>query len=164
MSSTWTPFACATIALSLAATPTGTRARTLDAHCTREDVQSAEAGMMRHAERTDEPTAAAISAEASRALPPAGPLPTELPAAPRHAWSAPFADQIHVGDRLKMLRVRRLLRVFDNSWFTVFFGLDHGGHAGLHLQEQDPNNLPALRRASAPAERPVVRVVPLRSS
>jgi len=163
MSSVLTPLACATIALALVATPARGRTRAPDKLCTREDVQSAQPGMTRRAERTDDSTAAAISVEAKRPLPAVTALPAEPPAAPRNPWSARFTDQVHVGDRLKALRLRRLLRVFDNSWFTVFFGIDHGGHAGLHLQEQDPNNLPPLRRAGAP-EIPPVRVVPLRSS
>jgi hypothetical protein len=163
-SSVWTPVACATIALALVATPARGRTRALDWHCTREDVQSAQPGITRPGEPADGSTAAAISAEASRALPSVAPLAAELPPAPRRLWSARFADQAHVGDRLQMLRRRRLLRVFDNSWFTVFFGLDHGGHAGLHVQEQDPNNLPDMRRPGRPVEVPLLRVVPLRST
>jgi hypothetical protein len=166
VSSDWMPFAFATVALALAVAPTHADPRAVDEHCTREDVQNAEPrpAVTHSGERDDESAAAAIVAETAHALPPVTVLAADLPADPRDAMGPThFADRIGLIERLKSLRRLRLLRLWDSARITVFFGIDRKGVAGLHVQQQDPNDLPAARLGYAPLELPPLRAVPLNS-
>jgi hypothetical protein len=57
----------------------------------------------------------------------------------------------------------RILRLWDSARMTVFFGFDHAGHAGLHVQQQDPGFTPSLHVKALPLELPPLRSVPLGS-
>lgn len=130
-------------------------------NCTREDVESADP-VPAALNQNPADASTAIIAEAVRPLPPA-PARSFEPPAPRRAWTARFVDSFDVGARLKALSRLRILRLWDSARVTVFFGLDRAGHAGLHIQQQDPNDLPPLRLRSVPIELPPLRAVPLGS-
>ena len=147
------------LALSFAAAHADPRGPT--GNCTREDVESADPVAVA-SDRNSADASAAIIAEIVRPLPPAPARAFEPPAA-RRAWTARFVDSFDVGARLKALSRLRILRLWDSSRVTVFFGLDHAGHAGLHIQQQDPHDLPPLRLRSVPFELPPLRAVPLGS-
>ena len=154
-------FACLTLLLALCAGAASADPRAGAGNCTREDVESVDPLAL--APDGNSPDAStAIIAEAVRPLPPA-PARMFEPPAPRRAWTARFVDSIDVGARLKALSRLRILRLWDSSRVTVFFGLDHAGHAGLHIQQQDPHDLPPLRLRSVPFEPPPLRAVPLGS-
>lgn len=130
-------------------------------NCTREDVASADP-IPAAFDRNSVDASAAIIAEVVRPLPPA-PARSLEPLVPRRAWTARFVDSFDVNARLQALSRLRILRLWDSSRVTVFFGLDHSGHAGLHIQQQDPNDLPPLRLRSVPLDLPPLRAVPLGS-
>ena len=131
--------------------------------CTREDVQNAGAVATVSSDEREPPLEnSAISAEVARTLPPVIVYSPEVPP-PSRFWPVRFVESIDMGARLKALSRLRILRLFDNSRVTVFLGIDHAGHAGLHIQQQDPNYLPPLRLRNAPATLPPLRAVPLSS-
>jgi hypothetical protein len=138
-------------------------ARPAIGRCTREDVQSFGATATFSANENEPPLeSAAIAAEAARSLPPVLVYAPEVPP-PSRFWPVRFVESIDMGARLKALSRLRILRLFDNSRVTVFLGIDHAGHAGLHVQQQDPSYLPPLRLRNAPASLPPLRAVPLSS-
>ena len=153
--------ACLTLLLVLGSAFAHADPRGATRDCTREDVESADP-IAAASDRNSAGASTAIIAEAVRPLPPA-PARTSEPPVPRRAWTARFVDSFDVGARLKALSRLRILRLWDSSRVTVFFGLDRAGHAGLHIQQQDPNELPPLRLRSAPFDLPPLRAVPLGS-
>ena len=136
----------------------GTRLR----RCTREDAQTlspppSQAG----ADPTIAAANAAISAEVARTLPAVQVRAQDNPA-PRRFWTVRLVDSIDVG-ALRALSRLRILRLWDSARVTVFLGVDYAGHAGLHVQQQDPIYLPPLKLRNAPAALPPLRAIPLSS-
>ncbi len=130
-------------------------------NCTREDVESADPVQLA-VDRDPFNASTAIIAEAVRPLPPP-PARFLEPPVQRRAWTARFVDSFEFGARLRALSRLRILRLWDSSRVTVFLGIDHAGHAGLHIQQQDPNDLPPMRMRRMPMELPPLRAVPLAS-
>lgn len=147
------------VTLTLAVTLCVCQARADAKHehnCTREDVEAAEPAPM-PLDRDPSTSSAALMVEALRPLPPAPARIAEPPPPPRRAWTARFVDSFDVRERLRSLSRLRILRLWDSARVTVFFGLDHAGHAGLHVQQQDPHDFPPLRLRQAPVEVPPLR-------
>ena len=154
-------FACLAALLALGASAALADPRAATGNCSREDVESADP-IAAASDRNSAEASTAIIAEAVRPLPPAPARTFEQPV-PRRAWTARFVDSFDVGARLKALSRLRILRLWDSSRVTVFFGLDHSGHAGLHIQQQDPHDLPPMRLKNVPFDLPPLRAVPLGS-
>lgn len=148
--------ACALLALTLGALPAWADARP-DEQCTREDAQSAAA-----------PATDGIEAEAMHALPAVTVESRALPSPPRRSFWPPgfvehFVDHFDLATRLRAITRLKIVPVFDNARLTVFFGIDRHGVAGLHIQQQDPNDLPPMLAHEAPFADVPLRAVPLRS-
>lgn len=159
--------ACALMVLlaclpALAAAPHG-----LTDHCTHEDAEAAEPGAADNRSPRDPASeeTAAIEAEAVHPLPAVAVAAPSLPtAAHRTLWPTRFVDHFDLVMRLRSIRRLKLLRLWDNSRVTVFFGVNRAGVAGLHIQQQDPNDLPALLSLSeGTVDIPPLRAVPLDS-
>ena len=145
--------------------------RTGPERCTREDVQASEPIPAGSAD--GQPAAAAIAAELVRTLPvttaerplPATTAERPLPQGLAHAGWSPlrFVERLELGERIRSLRRVRLLRLWDDSRLTVFFGLNRAGVAGLHVQQQDPGEPLRFERTAAPGPLPPLRAVPLES-
>lgn len=144
--------ACALTALTLASAAARADVRP-DEHCTREDAQSAAA-----------PEADGIAAEAVHRLPEVTVESHALPATPRRGfWPALFVDHFDLATKLRAIKRLKIVPVFDNARVTIFLGVDRHGVAGLHIQQQDANDLPPLLARNAPlADPPPLRAVPLR--
>jgi len=152
-----TAVAGALVALALGAAPVGADA--LPEHeCTREDAQSAAA-----------PETDGIAAEAVHALPAVTVESRPLPTPARRSFWPPsfverFVDHFDLAGRLRAIRRLKIVPVFDNARLTIFLGVDRRGVAGLHIQQQDADDLPPLiARDAPPADLPPLRGVPLRS-
>ena len=105
---------------------------------------------------------AAIAAEVASALPPA-PRETAAvevaPARPRF-WLGRFVDHLDLGNRLSQIKSLKLVPIWDGRRLSVYFGVDHRGMPGLHLQQQDPGY--AARVAMEPPSVTMpLRAVPL---
>ena len=136
------------------------------AECTREDARVA-AGAEGAGSTSAASESSAIAAEAAHTLPPVTVESQALQPAPHRAfWPVRFVDHFvdhfDLGAKLRALKRLKIVPVFDNARITVFLGVDRRGVAGLHIQQQDPNDLPPLLARDAPAELPF-RAVPPRS-
>ena len=111
--------------------------------------------------------AEAIAAEVARPLPtvalPANARVSSFTGLIQHSWPVRLVESIDVGARFKALSRLRILRLWDSPRVTVFFGVDHAGHAGLHVQQQDPYDVAPIRLTSALTVVPSLRAVPLAS-
>ena len=130
--------------------------------CTREDAQTAEP--VAAAPGDNQPAAAAIAAELAHPLPATTAERSAPHALPNAGWSPlRFVDHLELGERIRSLKRVRLLRLWDDSRLTVFFGLNRAGVAGLHFQQQDPGEPLLFERTAAPGQLPPLRAVPLDS-
>jgi hypothetical protein len=139
--------------------------------CTREDAQSAGPGAA-NASFGPHPAAApeanAIAAEVVHALPAVTVESRQLPTPARRAsWPARlvenFVDHFDLATKLRAIRRLKIVPMFDNARVTVYLGVDHSGIAGLHIQQQDANDLPPLFARNVPVvEAAAPRTVPLR--
>jgi hypothetical protein len=139
--------------------------------CTREDAQSAGPGAT-NASAGPHPAAApeanAIAAEVVHSLPSVTVESHQLPTPARRAsWPARlvdhFVDHFDLATKLRAIRRLKIVPMFDNARITVYLGVDHSGIAGLHIQQQDANDLPPLFARNAPvAESVALRTAPLR--
>ncbi|MBS0375396.1 MAG: hypothetical protein JSR73_12530 [Proteobacteria bacterium] len=140
--------ACA-LALGLAAAAPARPAPPGDRHCTREDARAAFPAPIGHVGGST--LAEALAVEAARPLPfarstgpdAAVPLVTSLRA-------TPFSDHRDLASRLRGVRRLKLVPVYDDAWVTVFLGLDRRGVPGLHVQQQQGDDLGAMLWADAP--------------
>jgi len=104
---------------------------------------------------------AAIAAEVAAALPPVALQPTAMPAPqtrPRF-WLGRFVDHLDLGNRLSSIKSLKLVPLWDGRHLSIYFGVDHRGMTGLHIQQQDPGYVARL----AAIEPPDVIVMPLRA-
>ena len=159
--------ACALIALMAGPAPARADARS-GGQCTREDAQSAGPGAVDAdggPHPAASPEASAIAAEAVHALPAVTVESRPFPAAPRRGfWPGLFVDHFDLATKLRAIRRLRIVPVFDNARVTIFLGVARHGVAGLHIQQQDPNDLPPLLARNPPlAALPPLRAVPLHS-
>ncbi len=139
--------------------------------CTREDAQSAGPGAS-NAIGGPHPAAApeanAITAEAVHTLPTVTVDSHQLPTLTRRAsWPARlvdhFVDHFDLATKLRAIKRLKIVPMFDNARVTVYLGVDHSGIAGLHIQQQDANDLPPLFARNAPLTAPAaLRTAPLR--
>jgi len=136
-----------------------------DELCTREDAQTARRGSSdASAPVNAAPESVAIAAEAVHALPTVTVEAPSMPAPPRRGFWPAFVDHLDLGTRLRAIKRLKIVPVFDNARVTIFLGVDRSGVAGLHIQQQDANDLPPLfARSFAPSDAPPLRAVPLRS-
>jgi hypothetical protein len=160
--------ACALLALVAGAAPARATARP-DHRCTREDAQSAGPGAVDAAtgpHAAAVPEANAIAAETVHSLPAVTVETRPLPSPVRRSFWPAFVDHFDIATRLRAIRRLKLVPVFDNARVTVFIGIDRRGVAGLHIQQQDANDLPPLFARNSPLAAAVplqLRSVPLAS-
>jgi hypothetical protein len=106
---------------------------------------------------------AAIAAEVAAPLP-AAPrdMPDNVPPARPRFWLGRFVDHLDLGNRLAALKTLKIMPIWDGRRLSVYFGVDHRGMPGLHVQQQDPAY--AARAAAMtvpPGVLPPLRAVPL---
>ena len=111
--------------------------------------------------------AEAIAAEVARPLPsvvlPANARVSSATGLLQRSWPVRLVESIDVAAPFKALSRLRILRLWDTPRVTVFFGVDHAGHAGVHVQQQDPYDVAPIRLSSAFSLAPPLRSVPLAS-
>jgi len=157
----------ALIALALGVAPVPAAAHAGD-QCTREDARSATAGAADGGPGAMTAESNAIAAEAALSLPTVTVESRALPSPPRHSfWAANFVehfvDHFDLGTRLRAIKRLKIVPVFDNARVTIFLGVDRRGVAGLHIQQQDANDLPPLFARNSPLlDGPPLRAGPLR--
>lgn len=160
--------ACALMALTLGLAPPRADARAGD-RCTREDARSATAGDADGGPGAATPQSNAIAAEAAQSLPTVTVESHALPPpAHRSFWAANFVDHFvdhfDIGTKLRAIKRLKIVPVFDNARVTIFLGVDRRGVAGLHIQQQDANDLPPLLARNTPfGDGPPLRAGPLRT-
>jgi hypothetical protein len=134
----------ALIALTLAAAAACANPGAAARYCTREDVNSASRTPSGSSTAPDSgPAAIAIAAEASRWLPPPPRGAATAPIDEVRLASSTFAVPAARGSLIDRLRVTprlRVLRLWDSSKLTVFFGMDRRGLPGLRVERQDPRD------------------------
>lgn len=110
--------------------------------------------------RPAELLAQAIAAEAARPLPPY-PLPAPTPGTAGHRAFGlqPFADHYDPAQQLRSLRHLRVLRLWDNTRVSVFFGVNRAGLPGLHFQQRDPDDLPPSPAGTISSDLPLLRAL-----
>jgi hypothetical protein len=105
---------------------------------------------------------AAIAAEVAAMLPPA-PRETgnvqEPPARPRF-WLGRFVDHLDLVNRVSRIRSLKLVPLWDGRRLTVYFGVNHRGMPGLHIQQQDPSYVARVAMEPPSVTLPL-RAVPL---
>ena len=136
----------ALIALTLAAAAACAHPGAAPRHCTREDVHSASrtppGGI---GARDAGPAANAIAAEATRWLPPSPSMAAAPPDAESRLAPRGFVLPGVLGtliERLSMVPHVRVLRDWDSSKLTVFFGVHRRGRPGARIEQQDPRDDP----------------------
>jgi hypothetical protein len=164
VSSEWWRLAGVMMALALAASPAVADRCAPDRLC---PLDTADRGASGPNDSAHAGAAEAIAAEVARPLPsvtlPATARVSSATGLVQRSWPVRLVESIDVGARFKALSRLRILRLWDTPRVTVFFGVDHAGHAGLHVQQQDPYDVAPIRLTSALAVAPPLRAVPLAS-